>query len=176
MGPDGALWGLPVRCGNAEGSLRLYGHGYGHGHGLNTSCTIAPGGRMLTAQPKAWTGIGCLDWYCHGTAYPRIEGPHRAPCPPPRGRVSDCPLRPWGRPQGHPGAQGIENGSTKSAVNLCQPAANLFVHGVSHKSADFGPILAPLLPIRAQNQFLAISLKTAPKTSGTPLERCGMKS
>ena len=23
MGPYGALWGLPVRCGNAEGSLHL---------------------------------------------------------------------------------------------------------------------------------------------------------
>ena len=48
------------------------------------------------------------------------------------------PLAPWGRPQGHPGTQWIENGSTKSAVNLCQPAANLFVHGVSHKFADLG--------------------------------------
>ena len=60
----------------------------------------------------------------------------------PQGGGSDCPLAPWGAPKGHPGAQGVENGSTKNAVNLCQPAANLFVHGVSHKFADFGPFWA----------------------------------
>ena len=102
------------------------------------------------------------------------QGIPRAPCFEAKtGGGCDCPLAPWGRPQGHPGAQGIENGSTKSAVNLCQPAANLFVHGVSHKFADFGPNFAAHL---APNQFLAISHKTAPKTSGTPLERRGMKS
>ena len=71
------------------------------------------------------------------------------------------------------GAKGVETGSSKNAVNLCGPAANLFVHGVSHKFADFGPNFAAH---PAPNQFLAISHKTAPKTSRTPLERCGMKS
>ena len=68
-------------------------------------------------------------------------------CPPlsrgQRGRPRDPPIGlPW-LPRGPQAPQSVENGSTKSAVNLCETAANLFVHGVSHKFANFGPILTP---------------------------------
>ena len=77
----------------------------------------------------------CLSAHCR---------PRRCDRGSPQGGPQRAPNGQKQVPRGPHSPQTIGNGSTKSAVNLCKTAVNLFVHGVSHKFPEFGPFFAPL--------------------------------